>query len=72
MGGSACSFFLLFRMDCKGPPRERICPPCRKPGSYPGIGKIPWGREWHHSSILAGRIPWTEEQSAGLQRVGHD
>jgi len=29
-----------------------------------------------HSSILAGRIPWTEEpgrlQSIGLQRVGHD
>ena len=29
-----------------------------------------------HSSILAWRIPWTkapgEQQSAGLQRVGHD
>ena len=29
-----------------------------------------------HSSILAWRIPWTEEsgrlQSLGLQRVGHD
>ena len=29
-----------------------------------------------HSSILAWRIPWTEEsrglQSKGLQRVGHD
>ena len=29
-----------------------------------------------HSSILAWRIPWTEEpgglQSRGLQRVGHD
>ena len=29
-----------------------------------------------HSSIVAGRIPWTEEpgglQSMGLQRVGHD
>ena len=29
-----------------------------------------------HSSILAGRIPWTEEpsglQSLGLQRVGHN
>ena len=29
-----------------------------------------------HSSILAGRIPWTEKpgglQSMGLQRVGHD
>ena len=30
----------------------------------------------NHSSILAWRIPWTEEpgrlQSMGLQRVGHD
>ena len=30
----------------------------------------------NHSSILAWRIPWTEEpgrlQSIGLQRVGHD
>ena len=29
-----------------------------------------------HSSVLAWRIPWTEEpgrlQSTGLQRVGHD
>ena len=26
-----------------------------------------------HASILAWRIPWTEElQSTGLQRVGHD
>ena len=29
-----------------------------------------------HSSVLAWRIPWTEEpgglQSVGLQRVGHD
>ena len=29
-----------------------------------------------HSSVLAGRIPWTEEpgrlQSMGSQRVGHD
>ena len=40
-----------------------------------------WGRcpgEWHdnHSSILAWRIPWTEQpgglQSVGSQRVGHD
>ena len=30
----------------------------------------------NHSSILAGKIPWTEEpgglQSMGLQRVGYD
>ena len=38
------------------------------------LGSIPgWGT---HSSILAWKIPWTEEpgrlQSMGLQRVGHD
>ena len=38
------------------------------------VEKIPWRREWlaTHSSILAWRIPWTEEpgrmQSMGLQR----
>ena len=44
-------------------------------------GTRPWGpsslwRSGNHSSILARRIPWTEEpgrlQSMGLQRVGHD
>jgi len=40
-------------------------------------GKIPWRRTWRpHSSILACRIPWTEEpgglQSIGLQRVRRD
>ena len=39
--------------------------------------KIPWRRAWlSHSSILAWRIPWTEEpgglQSTGSQRVRHD
>ena len=43
-----------------------------------GLGLIP-GREKEmaaHSSVLAWKIPWTEEpgrlQSMGLQRVGHD
>ena len=45
-------------------------------GWIPGLGRGP--REGHatHSSILARRIPWTEEpgrlQSIGSQRVGHD
>ena len=29
-------------------------------GFDPWVGKIPWIRKWH-SSILAWRIPWTEE-----------
>ena len=40
-------------------------------------GKIPWRRKWPtHSSILAWKVPWTQEpgglQSMGLQRVRHD
>ena len=42
--------------------------------SIPGLGRSP-GDTATHSSILAWRIPWTEEpgglQSMGLQRVGH-
>ena len=44
-------------------------------GFNPWIGKIPW-RMATHSSILAWRMPWTEEpgglQSIELQRFGHD
>ena len=43
----------------------------------PWVGKNPLeNRMATHSSILAWRIPWTEEpgglQSTGSQRVGHD
>ena len=42
----------------------------------PGSGRSPGGRNATHFSILAWRIPQTEEpgrlQSMGLQRVGHD
>ena len=43
----------------------------------PGSGRPPGGGHTAiHSSILARRIPWTEEpgslESMGLQRVGHD
>ena len=46
-------------------------------GSIPGLGRFPEGeRMATHSSILAWRIPWTEEhgglQTKGSQRVGHD
>jgi len=44
--------------------------------SVPGSGTILEEEMATHLSILAGRIPWTEEpgrlQSIGLQRVGHD
>jgi len=46
-------------------------------GFDPWVRKIPWRRAWQLTpSILAWRIPWTEEpgglQSMGLQRVRHD
>ena len=45
-------------------------------GSIPGLGRSPEEGNGTHSSILAWKIPWTEEpgrlQSMGSQRVGHD
>ena len=47
-------------------------------GSIPGSGRSPGEQNATHSSVLAWRIPWTEEpgepaiQSMGSQRVGHD
>ena len=44
-------------------------------GLVPGLGRPPEKEMATHSSVLAWRIPWTEEpgglQSIGLQRVGH-
>ena len=46
------------------------------PYSIPGSGRSPGVEMATHSSILAWRIPWTEEygglQSMGSQRVRHD
>ena len=46
------------------------------PGLISGLGRSPGGGNGTHSSILAWRIPWTEEpgrlQSMRLQRVGHN
>ena len=45
-------------------------------GSIPVLGRSPEEGKATHSSIVARRIPWTEEpggqQSIGLQRVRHD
>ena len=47
-----------------------------EPGSIPGLGRSLEKRMATCSSILAWKIPWTEEpgrlQSLGLQRVRHD
>ena len=49
--------------------------PAGDSSSIPGLGKSPGGGMVTHSSILAWKIPWTEEsyglQSVGLQRVEH-
>ena len=48
----------------------------REAGSIPGSGRSPGGGHATHSSILAWRIPWTEEpgrlESTGSKRVGND
>ena len=48
----------------------------RDKGLIPGLGRFAGERMATHSSILAWRIPWTEEpgglQSTGSQRAGHD
>ena len=46
--------------------KESTCQ-CRRRRFNPWVRKIPWRRKWQtHSSILAWKIPWTEEPS-GLQ-----
>ena len=48
----------------------------RDPGSIPGWGRSPGGGNGNPLSVLAWRIPWTEEpgglQSMGPQRVGQN
>ena len=47
----------------------------RDVGSTPGLRRSPAGGHGTHSSILAWRIPWTEEPGglhSELQRFGHD
>ena len=56
--------------------KESACN-ARDPGSITGSGREPLEKGMAtSSSILAQRIPWTEEpgglQSTGLQRVRHD
>ena len=43
----------------------------REPGSVPWSGRSPGEGNATHSSILAWRIPWTEEP-CGLQSMGSD
>ena len=42
----------------------------RDTGLIPGLGRTPGGGRDTHSSVLAWRIPWTEEPGR-LQSMGH-
>ena len=46
----------------------------RGSGSIPGSGRSPGGGNGNPLSVLAGKIPWTEEpgRSLGSLRVGHN
>ena len=48
----------------------------RDVGFIPGLGRSPGERNGNPSSVLAWRIPWTEEPgrllSTGSQKGGHD
>ena len=59
-----------------GPDGKETTYNARDLNSVPGLGRSPGGGHGTHSSILAWRIPWTEEpgglQSVGSQRGGHD
>ena len=48
----------------------------RDTGLIPGSGRFPGEGHGNPTSILAWRIPWTEEpgglQSTGPQRIGHN
>ena len=48
----------------------------RDSGSIPGFGRSPGVGNGNHSTILAWKIPWTEESSRlqylGPQRVGYN
>ena len=66
-------FYLAF--PCGSDSKESACN-VGDSGLIPGSGRFPGGGYGNHSSILAWRVPWTEEpdglQSMGSQRVGHD
>ena len=58
-----CSFAFLSASQVvlmtKNPPAR--AGDIRDAGSIPGLGRSPGGGHDNHSSILAWRIPWTEE-----------
>ena len=70
-----CVCFLICKMDL-GLPRWLSGKESTSSAGYIGSGRSPAEGMAAHPSLLAWRIPWTEEpgglQSMGTQRVGHD
>ena len=75
-----CSFYYNFVVSYMGLPggsdsKKSFCS-AGDLGLIPGLGRSPGRGHGNHPSILAWRIPWTEEpggpQSMGSQRVRHD
>ena len=61
---------------CSGKESACQCKRLKRCGFNPWVGKIPCKEMATHSSILARKIPWTEEPSGlqftGLEGVRHD
>ena len=72
---SIICMYLKLDVYCSSDSKESACN-AGDLGSIPGLGRSLEKEMATHSSILAWRIPWTEEpgrlQSTGSQRVGHD
>ena len=50
-----------------------MCLQCGRPGFYPRVRKIPWGREWQPTPVfLPGEFHGQKLQSMGLQKVRHN
>ena len=67
-------FLVAFSIVSHG---KKVCLQCRRPRFNLWVKKIPLEKRMTiYSSILAWRVPWTEQpgrlQSVGLQRVEHD
>ena len=63
-----CYSMVFLGGDCGKEPACQ-CKRCKRHGFYPWIGKIPGGGMATHSSILAWRIPWTEEPGGLLRQL---
>ena len=69
--------YISFPGAARGKEPACQCKRCKRRGSNPRVGKVPWRRAWQPTPVLLpGESPWTEEpdglQCIGSQRIGHD